>query len=105
MSEIKWAYDEQTGTFSALPASIFLLPAILLAACLPFAEKAYNKYKYRPESLPDNFDKKLHDRYAVRYKQLKAKQRQTELTLNERLELHSLTKPPWSKPGEYWHYR
>lgn len=105
MSEIKWAYDQQTGSFSALPASAFLLPAIILASLLPFIEKCYSKQKFKPRPLPVNFDKELYQKFATRYKELKLKQSKTALTIREELELYRLTKPPWSKPGEYWHYR
>jgi hypothetical protein len=104
MSEIKWAYNEQTGSFSALPASAFLLPVLVFIGLLPFIEKLYNKQKFRPQPLPLDFDKDLHQKFSIRYKELKSKQLEAGLTINEQLELQRLTKPPWSKPGEYWHY-
>lgn len=104
MGEIKWAYDERTGSFSALPASPFLLVALCFLPILALLNKGYEKYNRRPRPLPPNFDKEMYDRYAIRYKELKAKQATSELTLDEKLELQNIIKPPWSGPGEYWQY-
>jgi hypothetical protein len=105
MSEIKWAYDENTGSFSALPASPFLLVALGAVALLPLAEKAYNKAKYGPSPLPSNFDWQLYHQYKERYKILKTKKQSGEqLDFTEIAEWQKLSRPPWAESGEIWAY-
>lgn len=104
MSEIKWAYDESTGSFSALPASNFLLAAIGFICLLPLIEQGYWHHITRPKPCP-NIDKELWAHYAERYKHLFHKMsNDIELTLPEKLEWAKITRPPWAKPGENWTY-
>lgn len=105
MPEIKWAYDENTGTFSALPASSFLLPALGLLCLAPLIERALDKINENPRPLPNGFNYDLFCRYQQRYKELAKKRAiQGELTDQEYIEWHQLMRPPWAEPGELWTY-
>jgi len=103
MSEIKWAYDESNGTFSALPASPLLLPSILfLALVAPLFRAKYEAEKSYASPRP--IDLKLHEQYRQEYLSLMNKRETQELTLQERVRLQDLQNPPWKLPGETWHY-
>jgi hypothetical protein len=105
MSEIKWAYDSNTGSFSALPASPFLLVALGALALLPLLEKAYMIQKNKPVPMPADFDWKLHSEYKERYKYLQAKKESgQQLDFAEMIELNNIKHPPWAKGGELWTY-
>lgn len=106
MSEIKWAYDERTGSFSALPASPFLLVALSIIAFLPFIEKAYYRHKHGPKEPDATFDNTLHEQYRKRWKELQAKKAAGQtLSWQESAEIMQMMHPPWSKPEDgIWVY-
>ncbi len=108
MSEIKWAYDKETGSFSALPASNFLLLALAGLGLLPFIEKVYWYRLRKPQPCPD-VNLELYEEYAKDYKRLAPKfynfdGKQPEMTLDELLRWERILYPPWCKPGEKWIY-
>ena len=104
MSEIKWAYNEGTGSFSALPASNFLLLAIGFICLLPLLEKGYWEHKRKPKPCP-NIDANLHKVYAERYKELLPKYIAGDsFTVEEYLDWKNIQHPPWAEPGETWAY-
>ena len=108
MSEIKWAYDENTGSFSALPASKFLLLALLSLGILPFIERLYWHQITKPKPC-HGVDPKLYEEYARDYKILAPKfynhdGKQPKMTLEELLRWERILYPPWCKAGEKWTY-
>lgn len=108
MSEIKWAYDKETNSFSALPASNFLLLALGLLGILPFIERLYWHQITKPRPCPD-VDLKLYEEYAKDFKKLAPKfynsdGKQPKMTLDELIRWERIIYPPWCKPGEVWHY-
>lgn len=105
MSEIKWAYDSQTGSFSALPASPWLLPALGLICLAPIAEKMLEEAAKNPEPVPNTFDPVAYQQNKQEYHALINKQvSSVGLTLDEEMRLNSIMRPPWAKPGELWTY-
>lgn len=103
MSEIKWAYDESTGSFSALPASPFLLPALGFLCLLPLLEKLIEEGQKNPR--PCNIDLRTYNEYKWSYLELNRKKIYGGgLTDQEHLELEALMRPPWAEPGELWTY-
>jgi hypothetical protein len=101
MSEIKWAYDSKTGSFSALPASPFLLLAIGAIVLLPLLEEAYYKNKFKPVPHASNFDPILHEQYRRRWKQLNDKKAAgAQLTWEEIAEISQMQNPPWRQPED-----
>ncbi|MFZ9365816.1 MAG: hypothetical protein ACO253_07995 [Burkholderiaceae bacterium] len=105
MSEIKWAYDTETGSFSALPASPWLLPALGLFLLAPIAQKIAEEAAKDPRPLGDKFDPGAYMQNKLNYHHLTRKKASPEgLTLQEELELISIMNPPWAEPGELWTY-
>lgn len=103
MAEIKWAYDATEGSFSPLPASPFLLPALGLICLFPIIEKMMDEARKNPR--PCNIDKEKYKRYKERFHYLIQKEsKHNGLDDNETLELHSLMNPPWADPNELWTY-
>lgn len=105
MSQIKWAYDESTGSFSALPASPWLLPVLGLMCLAPLIEYIWEKADNAPKPLPADFDYKLHAKYKDIYLELKHKEKQQGyLDSWDRNRLVEVQNPPWALPGEIWTY-
>lgn len=105
MSEIKWAYDSQTGSFSALPASPWLLPTLGLLCLAPLVAKIVEEAEKAPEPLPADFDPALFAEYRATYRDLMGKKTAgLQLTSEESLRLQIIEHPPWAKPGETWSY-
>lgn len=107
MANIWWAYDEDNGSFSALPASPLLLPAIgaffLLAVFDKMAEDNRSKKILKP-ACEMNIDRTLYDSNKKRYHELLAVIRKRPLNEDEESEMYRLAHPPWSDPGEVWTY-
>lgn len=105
MSEIKWSYDAQTGSFSALPASPWLLPALGLVCLAPIAEKILEEAAKKPEPVPNVFDPILYQKNKQLYHELINKQASpVGLTQDEEMQLLSIMRPPWATGGELWTY-
>lgn len=105
MSEIKWAYDSQTGGFSALPASPWLLPALGLLCLAPIAQKLVEEGLKDPQPAGNDFDPALYLEYKQTYHDLVQKQFSPDgLTMQEELQMLSIMNPPWAEPGERWTY-
>jgi len=107
MSEIKWSYNPQSGSFAALPASKLLLPFILFGGVVfaTLLERGYQKYQEKPKPLPPNFNKNLYNQYREKWLMLRNKEKSGKpLTVNERSQIYNLEHPPWSTKGETWHY-
>jgi hypothetical protein len=104
MTNIFYAYDSQTGSFSALPASPWLLPAMGAFALLA----AYQKYKLsRPSIIGEapEISPVIRDIYGKRYRELIHKKHwQGGLDFRESIELQNIQNPPWAEPGEVWTY-
>lgn len=105
-TNILYAYDSEKGSFSALPASPWLLPAIGIFALLAFYNhNRQSKVRVLDES--PNIDMKLFNEYRIRYKELLDKKYALVnggLTIEESIELQGLIRPPWAEPGELWTY-
>lgn len=105
MSQIKWAYDENSGSFSALPASPFLLLALGAVALLPLLEEAYNKQKFKPQPLPPDFDWNLYNEYKQKYHELKAKKISgQEFNYADTISWQRVIYPPWHNEPGRWSY-
>jgi hypothetical protein len=105
MSNIWWAYDEENGSFSALPASPMLLPALglfFLAAVFSRAQKSSGPTKLACEM--QNVDHGLIHRNAARFHELLAIMKTRNLNDSEESELYRIQHPPWAEPGEVWTY-
>lgn len=103
-TNIFYAYDSATGSFSPLPASPWLLPAMGVFALLA----AYKKCELsRPVIVgePPEIDPKVLNSYRARYNKLIDKKHWGDgLSFEESIELNNLQRPPWAKPGEVWTY-
>jgi hypothetical protein len=105
MSEIKWSYDAQTGSFSALPASPWLLPALGLICLAPIAEKMLEEAAKKPEPISDAFDPVAYQKNKQLYHELIHKQASSVgLTQHEEMQLLNVMRPPWATGGELWTY-
>lgn len=104
MTNIFYSYDSQTGSFSALPASPWLLPAMGAFALLA----AYQKYKLSQPSIigvAPCINPIIRDIYSKRYGELINKKHWGGgLTFEESIELRNIQYPPWAEPGEIWSY-
>lgn len=104
MTNIFYAYDSQTGSFSALPASPWLLPAMGAFALLA----AYQKCKLSKACVigeAPEINPIIRDIYTKRYKELIHKKHWGGgLEFNESIELQKIQHPPWAEPGEIWTY-
>ena len=107
MANIWWAYDESNGSFSALPASPLLLPAIgiffLLAVFERMAENDRSKEILKP-AREVKVNMSLHESNRQRYYQLLEIIKVRPLNEDEDSEMYQLQHPPWSDPGEVWTY-
>lgn len=103
MSQIKWAYDESTGGFSALPASPFLLPVLGLVCLAPLLDKLLEAGQRNPQ--PCDANPGMYERYKQEYHRLAAKQLSANgLEDGDLSKMHRLMFPPWATPGEVWTY-
>jgi hypothetical protein len=107
MLNIWWAYDESSGSFSALPASPLLLPCIGLFFLFAVLDKSQNGSK--AGRILESADRAKADMTAfeinrTRYKRLLAILAERPLTEQEDSELYQLEHPKWGKPGEDWTY-
>lgn len=107
MVNIWWAYDENNGSFSALPASPLLLPALGLFFLMAVFDKMSSENN--GGKVIGRADKVLNygplfEQNKVRFKQLCDIIRKRELSEDERSELYQLQHPPWAEPGEIWTY-
>lgn len=107
MANIWWAYDEDNGSFSALPASPLLLPALGLFFLLAAFDKMSNGEN--AGKVIGNTDRVLEhgplfEQNKVRFGELIAIMRRRELNEDETAELYKIQHPPWGKPGEVWTY-
>lgn len=104
MSNIWWAYDESSGSFSALPASPALLPALgvfFLAAVFSAGKEKPRVIETYPDGNPYMGE---HLANKPRYDELINIMGYRELTDKEQSELHRLKHPRWAKDGEVWCY-
>lgn len=107
MANIWWAYDEDNGSFSALPASPLLLPALGLFFLMAVFDKMGNGEN--AGKVTGNTDRVLEygplfEENKARFKELIAIIRQRELNEDETAELYKIQHPPWAEPGEVWTY-
>ncbi|MGA1073398.1 MAG: hypothetical protein ACO3S3_12115 [Pseudohongiellaceae bacterium] len=104
MANIWWAYDENNGSFSALPASPVLLPAIGLFLLLA----AFDKMNSGPKVIgkTDALTKypELFEANKTRFHELLVIMKRRPLTSDETAELYKIQHPPWADPGEVWTY-
>jgi hypothetical protein len=105
MSEIKWSYDAETGSFSALPASPWLLPALGLLCLAPIAQKIAEEAAKDPKPVNAKFDPIVYLENKQLYHELVNKQASpVGLTQHEEMQLLSIMRPPWATGGELWTY-
>lgn len=102
MANLIYSYDDSSGSFSPLPASPFLLPAIFLWAFFKFATNA-KEIKKITNSSPIEMPEKFYA-YKKRYHEMIEIQGRRDFTDKEHSEFHSLIYPPWGEPGEVWTY-
>ena len=107
MANIWWAYDESNGSFSALPASPLLLPALGLFFLLAVFDSMSNGES--AGRITGDTDRVLEygplfEQNKVRFEELLAIMRQRPLDDNETAELYKIQHPPWATTGEVWTY-
>jgi hypothetical protein len=107
MANIWWAYDEDNGSFSALPASPLLLPALGLFFLLAAFDKM--RSKDNGGKMTGRADKVLNygplfEQNKARFNELLAIMRRRQLNEDESAELYQIQHPPWAEPGEIWTY-
>lgn len=107
MANIWWAYDEEKSSFSALPASPLLLPALgiffLFAIFDKMAEDSRSKKILKPAH-EMNIDRALHQEYKEKYYKMLEIMRKRPLTEDENSEMYQLVHPPWADGYEVWTY-
>lgn len=107
MANIWWSYDESKGSFSALPASPLLLPALGIFLLLAFfdkmAEDGRSKKILKP-ACEMNIDRTLYDSNKKRYHEMLEILKKRQFNEDEDSEMYRLAHPPWSEPGEVWTY-
>ena len=107
MANIWWAYDESNGSFSALPASPLLLPALGFFFLLAVFDKmggGENSGKITGSADRVTESGPLFEQNKTRFKELLAIMRRRQLNDDEEAELHKIQHPPWAEPGEVWTY-
>ena len=107
MANIWWAYDEDNGSFSALPASPLLLPALGLFFLMAVFDKMSNGENAGKVTGSANRVLEygpLFEQNKARFNQLLAIMRRRELNEDETAELYKIQHPPWAEPGEVWTY-
>ena len=104
MANLWWAYDENNGNFSALPASPVLLPAIGLFFLLAVFDKMNSGPKVIGKTDAISKHGELFEANKTRFYELIAIMRRRPLTDDERTELYKIQHPPWADPGEVWTY-
>jgi len=107
MANLWWAYDEDNSSFSALPASPLLLPALglffLLAVFDRMAENDRGKKILKPAS-EMRVDRTLYDSNKKRYREMLEILKVRQFNEDEDSEMYRIEHPPWSEPGEVWTY-
>lgn len=104
MANIFWAYDESEGSFSPLPASPWLLPAIGLFA-LAALFKAIKDSGPAPETGPPPvYDPIIYENNKKRYYYLIQRKVDCGLSDDDQSELDRLIRPPWVTNGQVWTY-
>lgn len=107
MANIWWAYDESNSSFSALPASPLLLPALGLFFLLAVFDRLTeaDKSKEVTKLARDlKIDRTLFDSNKKRYYELLEVIKVRPLNDDEESEVYRLCHPPWSESGETWTY-
>jgi len=104
MANIFWSYDESEGSFSPLPASPWLLPAIGLFALAALFQAI--KSSQPPEELGPMppYDPILYEKNKTRYYYLIQRKADYGLSEDEQSELNRLIRPPWASKGQIWTY-
>jgi hypothetical protein len=106
-TNIWWAYDDSSGTFSPLPASPLLLPAIGLFFLLAVYDRMRHKWQSGKILATANqlgVDNTTIGEYRKRYNELLSIMMYRNLDEDEQSEMHQLEHPPWAEPGEVWSY-
>jgi hypothetical protein len=104
MANIFWAYDQSEGSFSALPASPWLLPVIGIYAFAGLVQ-AIKDNQPQPDLEPlPHIDPVLYKKNKERYYYLLQQQVNDKITEEERLEMYRIIHPPWAKNGQVWAY-
>lgn len=108
-NNLLYSYDEENNKISPLPASPYLIPAII-AYCfiwLGSLTARYFKGNIGPENVTKsrNLSYETWQIYRDRYIFLVDKRRNHGLTVAEIKELAGLQYPPWAKRGEIWTYK
>ena len=98
-----WAYDEQSNSFSALPAGPFLLPALLAASvavvCQKFRRNAVNPKNLISQSIYNSPEyQHAKQRY---YYLINKKATENGLSIQEEAELWRLKTPWWANGGQW----
>lgn len=108
-NNLLYSYDEGDGKISPLPASPYLVPAIL-AYCLLWLGSLTSRYirgNTGPENLTNTrgLEYQTWKIYRDRYIFLVDKKAKEGLTIQEIRELTKIQYPPWAGPGEVWTYK
>jgi hypothetical protein len=104
MANIWWAYDESNGSFSALPASPLLLPAIGLFFLLAVFDSMSKGDKVTGTTNAISEHGELFEANRIRFNEIIAIIKRRQLTEQEEAELYQIQHPPWAAPGEVWTY-
>lgn len=101
MANILWAYDEERSSFSALPASPWLLPAIAIAGVVAAVRSCQPKEIILDVS--PEIDKEEYERNKIKYRSLMQKYPR-EWTEDEWMTYRAISYPSWWKEGPPWGY-
>lgn len=99
-----WAYDSESNSFGALPASPFLLPALAIMGVLSLFGFGRVRVSSNAEMLGEFGKSSEYRKCEARYNELEEKERRGwELSTEELLEMDRLNHPKWNA-YKLWHY-
>ena len=108
-NNLLYSYDDENKKISPLPASPYLLPAVIVYVLL-WAGSCISSF-FNRSSNTENVTKTMGLTYETwrpyrdRYICLIDKKNRQGLTPNEARELARVQYPPWAKHGEVWTYK
>jgi hypothetical protein len=104
-TRILWGVNSDTQNIAALPASPFLIPAILLYGTLWIISKILRIGEEKPRPVPVNINWDEYWQNKVESDRIcnKIKSRQ-ELTPEDIYRLTIIAQPSWADPRDWWVY-
>lgn len=110
-NNLLYSYDQENNVISPIPASPYLIPAIIGYGLLWFVGLFFDSSK---KYLLGVKEKITHTRgvdyetwkvYRDKYIYLIKKREDYGLTAAEIIELRTIQRPPWAQPDEIWTYK